>query len=77
MSRSGSHYSITVDLAKAIAGLQVDMADKDRRIAALERRLSYLEDGHRPTRWTPDPQDIVIVITSGQIKLKSEIEAEV
>ena len=58
------NHVLIVELADAVAGLQVDMADKDRRIAALERRLSYLEDNRRHTGWSPSLKQ----------KLKSEID---
>ncbi len=37
------HYDIIVNLADAVAGLTVEMGDKDRRIAKLEAwvRLNY------------------------------------
>ena len=37
------HYDIIVNLADAVAGLTVEVGDKDRRITKLERKVEWLE----------------------------------
>ena len=41
-----------------LVNLAEGLADTLVQIGALERRIAYLEEGHRPSGWKPDPQDV-------------------